>query len=78
MAAILAYVLNPIVRRLDGLRIPRVISVVGLFAVLGGIVTAALLTLIIPAVQQAQTLISNPQIIVNAATECVTSTKGSV
>jgi len=68
LAVILAYVLNPIVRRLDGLRIPRAASVIGLFAVLGGIVTAALLTLIVPAVQQAQALISNPEIIVNAAT----------
>lgn len=68
MAVILAYILNPIVRRLDGLRIPRAASVVGLFAVLGALVTAALLLLIIPAVQQAQTLITNPEIVVNAAT----------
>lgn len=68
MAALLAYILNPIVRRMDGLRIPRPASVIGLFAVLGALVTAALLLLIIPAIQQAQNLISNPEIIVNAAT----------
>ena len=68
MAVILAYILNPIVRRMDGLRLPRAVSVIGLFSVLGTIVTAALLTLIIPAVQQAQTLITNPEIVVNAAT----------
>lgn len=68
MAVLLAYILNPIVRRLDGLRIPRAVSVIGLFSVLGALVTAALLLLIIPAVQQAQNLVSNPEIVVNAAT----------
>jgi predicted PurR-regulated permease PerM len=66
LAVILAYVLNPLVRRLDGLKIPRAVSVLGLFLVLGGVVTAGLLTLVVPAVQQAQTLISNPEIVVNA------------
>jgi predicted PurR-regulated permease PerM len=68
LAVILAYVLNPLVRRLDGLKIPRPVSVVGLFLVLGGLVTAGLFTLVVPAVQQAQTLISNPEIVVNALT----------
>jgi predicted PurR-regulated permease PerM len=68
LAVILAYVLNPLVRRLDALKIPRAASVVGLFLVLGGLVTAGLLTLVVPAVQQAQTLISNPEIVVNAFT----------
>lgn len=68
LAVILAYILNPIVRRLDRLKIPRAVSVLGLFLVLGGVVTAGLLTLVVPAVQQAQTLISNPEIVVNAFT----------
>lgn len=76
MAALLAYILNPIVRRLDGLRIPRPASVIGLFAVLGALVTAALLLLIIPAIQQAQNLISNPEIIVNAATGLLDRAQG--
>ena len=58
LAGILAYILNPIVRRLDSLRVPRAISVLGLFLVLGTIVTVALLALIIPAVRQAQSLVT--------------------
>jgi predicted PurR-regulated permease PerM len=68
LAVILAYILNPLVRRLERLRIPRAVAVIGLFLVLGTIVTVALLILIVPAIQQAQTLISNPQIVINAAT----------
>ena len=60
MAAILAYVLNPLVRRLEQLRAPRVVAVVGVFAALILAVVAALLVLIIPAVGQVQTLIQNP------------------
>ena len=56
MAAILAYVLNPLVRRLEQLRVPRVVAVVGVFAALILSVVAALLVLIIPAVGQVQTL----------------------
>jgi predicted PurR-regulated permease PerM len=59
MAAILAYVLNPLVRRLEQLRVPRVLAVVGVFAALVLAVVAALLVLIIPAVGQVQTLIQN-------------------
>ena len=60
MAAILAYVLNPLVRRLEQLRVPRVLAVVGVFAVLTLAVVAALLVLIIPAIGQVQTLIQDP------------------
>jgi predicted PurR-regulated permease PerM len=60
MAAILAYVLNPPVRRLEQLRVPRVLAVVGVFAVLALVVVVALLVLIIPAVGQVQTLIRDP------------------
>lgn len=34
LAAILAYVLNPLVRRLEGWRIPRVVAVIGVFMAL--------------------------------------------
>ncbi len=67
LAALLAYVLNPIVRRLEEWRVPRVVAVVGVFAVLVIIVVAALLVLIIPAIGQVQDLIENPQSIVKRA-----------
>jgi predicted PurR-regulated permease PerM len=60
MAAILAYVLNPLVRRLEQLRVPRVLAVAGVFIVLVLAVVAALLVLIIPAVGQVQTLVRDP------------------
>ena len=60
MAAILAYVLNPLVRRLERWRLPRVIAVVGVFAMLALAVVVALLVLIIPAVGQVQALIRDP------------------
>lgn len=60
MAGVLAYVLNPLVRRLEGWRIPRVVAVLGVFAVLGLAITAALLVLIIPAVGQVQSIVRNP------------------
>jgi predicted PurR-regulated permease PerM len=67
MAAILAYILNPVVRRLEHLRVPRVVAVVGVFTVLLLAVAAALLVLIIPAVGQVQTLIQNPDGLIRRA-----------
>ena len=67
MAAILAYILNPVVRRLEHLGVPRVAAVVGVFVVLLLAVAAALLVLIIPAVGQAQTLIQNPDAVIERA-----------
>lgn len=73
MAGILAYILNPLVRRLDALRVPRPISVIGLFLTLGTMVTIALLALIIPAVRQAQSLVmmllNNPETLINTANQ---------
>ena len=60
MAAILAYILNPVVRRLEQLRVPRVLAVVGVFLVLTLATVTALLVLIIPAIGQVQTLIQDP------------------
>lgn len=71
MAAILAYALNPLVRRLEGWRIPRVVAVLGVFAVLVVAVVAALLVLIIPAVEQVRMIANRPEVIVNAGTELV-------
>jgi predicted PurR-regulated permease PerM len=67
MAAVLAYVLNPIVRRLEQLRVPRVVAVVGVFAGLILAVVVALLVLIIPAVGQLQSLIQNPDALIERA-----------
>ena len=64
MAAVLAYALNPLVRHLEQLRVPRVLAVMGIFVVLTLAVVAALLVLIIPALGQAQTLIQNPAALV--------------
>jgi predicted PurR-regulated permease PerM len=67
MAAILAYILNPVVRRLEQLRVPRVVAVVGVFAFLLLAVAAALLVLIIPAIEQGQTLVRNPDAVIRQA-----------
>lgn len=71
MAAILAYALNPVVRRLEQLRVPRILAVVGVFVALILSVVAALLVLIIPAIGQAQTLIQNPEVVVERANSLV-------
>ena len=71
MAAILAYALNPLVRRLERWRIPRVVAVLGVFTVLVVAITAALLILIIPAVGQVRMIASRPEVIVNAGTQLV-------
>ena len=66
-AGVLAYALNPIVRRLEKWRVPRVVAVVGLFLVLVLVVGAALLGIIIPAVGQVRQIASNPQQLLNQA-----------
>src|SRR5829696_4588853 len=76
MAAILAYVLNPVVRHLERLRVPRVVAVVGVFAALVLAVVAALLVLIIPAAEQVQSLIQNPAAAVERANALVGRAQG--
>lgn len=71
MATILAYVLNPLVRGLEHRRVPRVVAVVGLFALLALAVTAALLVVIVPAVGQVQDLVEDPTSLVDTATGLV-------
>jgi predicted PurR-regulated permease PerM len=61
-------VLNPVVRRLEQLRVPRALAVIGVFLVLILVVIVALLLIIIPTVEQIQTLVRNPQIIARQAT----------
>jgi predicted PurR-regulated permease PerM len=75
MAAVLAYVFNPIVRRLEQLRVPRVLAVVGVFTAFVLAVVAALLVLIIPAVGQAQALIQDPEAIVERANAMLERTR---
>jgi predicted PurR-regulated permease PerM len=64
-AGVLAYVLNPLVRRLEELRIPRPIAVIGVFLVLTLIVVVTLLLIIVPSVGQVQIIIRNPQDLVD-------------
>jgi predicted PurR-regulated permease PerM len=71
MAAILAYVLNPVVRRLEGWRIPRVVAVLGVFVVLIALTVAALIVLIVPATEQVRMLARRPELIVTGATRLV-------
>ena len=66
-AGVLAYALNPIVRRLERMRVPRVVAVVGLFLILVLVVGAALLLIIVPAVGQVRQIASNPQQLLSQA-----------
>src|SRR5215208_2661346 len=64
-AGVLAYALNPLVRRLEGLRIPRAIAVIGVFLVLILVVVVTLLLIIVPSVGQVQIVVRNPQDLVD-------------
>ncbi|MEJ7814964.1 MAG: AI-2E family transporter [Rubrobacter sp.] len=64
-AGVLAYALNPLVRRLEGLRIPRAIAVIGVFLVLILVVVATLILIIVPSVGQVQIVVRNPQDLVD-------------
>lgn len=70
-AGVLAYALNPVVRRLERWRVPRALAVVGVFLVLVSVVVVALLMVIVPAVGQVQSLIQNPQVLVRQASGLV-------
>ncbi len=67
MAGVLAYALNPVARRLERLHVPRIVAVLAVFTALVLAVVAAMLVLIIPAVDQVQRLISRPEIVINGA-----------
>ena len=66
-AGVLAYVLNPLVRRLEELRIPRAIAVIGVFLVLILVVVVTLLLIIVPSVGQVQIIVRNPQDLIDQA-----------
>ena len=63
LAAVLAYMLNPLIRRLEAWRVPRVVAVLGVFTALVVAVLVALLLLILPAVGQVQALVQNPEVL---------------
>ncbi len=75
-AGVLAYALNPIVRMLERLRVPRVLAVVGVFLVLIFVVIAALLVVIVPAVGQVRQIASDPQQLVGQANSLVEQAQG--
>jgi predicted PurR-regulated permease PerM len=64
-AGVLAYSLNPIVRRLEALRVPRALAVIGVFLVLILVTVVTLLLIIIPSVGQVQIVVRNPQDLVD-------------
>ncbi len=64
-AGVLAYALNPLVRRLESLRIPRAIAIIGVFVVLIFVVVVTLLLIIVPSVGQVQIVVRNPQDLVD-------------
>ena len=66
-AGVLAYVLNPLVRRLEELRVPRAIAVIGVFVVLILVVVVTLLLIIVPSIGQVQIIIRSPQDLVDQA-----------
>jgi predicted PurR-regulated permease PerM len=66
-AGVLAYVLNPLVRRLEELRVPRAIAVIGVFLVLILVVIVTLLLIIVPSIGQVQIIIRSPQDLVDQA-----------
>jgi predicted PurR-regulated permease PerM len=68
LAAILAYVLNLLVRRLEARRILRVVAVTRAFVALVVGVLAALLVLILLAAGQVQALIQSPEVLTDGAT----------
>src|SRR5215207_7410185 len=64
-AGVLAYALNPLVRRLEGLRVPRALAVIGVFLVLILVVGVTMLLIIVPSVGQVQIVVRNPQDLVD-------------
>ena len=71
LAGVLAYVLNPLVRWLEGRGIPRVLVVLGVFAALVVVVLVALVVLIVPAAGQVGALVRNPQALTDGAAAIV-------
>ncbi|MDP9427006.1 MAG: AI-2E family transporter [Actinomycetota bacterium] len=65
LAGVLAYALNPLIRRLEALGFPRVVAVLGVFLGLTVVVILAALILIVPAVGQIQALVRDPAALVD-------------
>ena len=60
LAGVLAYALNPLIRRLEAVGVPTVVAVLGVFLGLTVTVLLAALVLIIPAVGQVRNLVRDP------------------
>lgn len=71
LAGVLSYVLNPLIRRLEALGIPRVVAVLGVFLGLTAAVLLAALVLIVPAVGQIQALVRDPTALVDGVASLV-------
>ncbi len=65
LAGVLAYALNPLIRRLEAVGVPRVAAVLGVFLGLTVAVLLAAFVLIIPAVGQVQSLVRDPKALVD-------------
>ena len=65
LAGVLSYALNPLIRRLEALGVPRVAAVLGVFLGLTVAVLLAALVLIVPAVGQVQSLVRDPKALVD-------------
>lgn len=68
IAMVLAYALNPLVRRFEGWGVPRLISVLGVYLMLLLLAAAALVVVIVPAIRQVQALLGNPQTVTTQVT----------
>ncbi|BBL80701.1 AI-2E family transporter [Rubrobacter xylanophilus] len=76
MAGVLAYALNPLVRRLEDMRVPRVLAVLGVFTALILVLLVVLLIIIVPAVRQVQQLLQSPQAVVGTAADLLAWAEG--
>lgn len=65
LAGVLSYALNPLIRRLEALGVPRVAAVLGVFLGLTVAVLLAALVLIVPGVGQVQSLVRDPKALVD-------------
>ncbi len=75
-AGVLAYTLNPLVRRLEELRVPRALAVIGLFLVLTIIVVATLFLIIVPSVGQVQVVVRDPKDLVDQLIALINRVQG--
>jgi predicted PurR-regulated permease PerM len=73
---VLAYALNPLVRWLEGRRVPRALAVTGIFLILIAAVLAGMLVIVVPAVAQVQQIVEDPAAVVRQANGLVNQLQG--